>query len=130
MFRCLFLWNNVSGRILYVIPLIPKYVVFIVQPNTNTIMILFLSSQKLQYRSKVSWQSRLDPRNLIKLRREGRDVRVSRRESRESRIESQGSRIEKWGVLKIILMSLNQRFIYLGKNNNYYYHSHAIISCL
>ena len=68
------------------------------------------------------------------MRSEGRDVRVSRRESRESRIESQGLRVKDresrndWSsVLKIILMSLNQRFIYLGKNN---YHSHAIISCL
>ena len=95
MFPCLFLWNNVSGRILYVIPLIPKYVVFIVQPNTNTIMILFLSSQKLQYRSRI--------------------------ESQESRIENREMRSSG------IFMSLNQRFIYRGKNN---YHSHAIISCL
>ena len=84
------------------------------RPNMQLPFVSFISSCKkksamtqVKYCSKVSWQSRLDPRNLILASR----IKVETFEFRGARMESQASRIEKWGILEYSWAWISYSFI-------------------
>ena len=68
----------------------------------HRILSFFWRKWILQYRSKVSWQSRLDPRKSIltswRSRRSSVEKRESRVKDRESRIENWEMRIKFWNI--------------------------------